>query len=1182
MRWASWQLGGNKLLALLSLLLLVPPSLASHAALETCPVNPFQVLDGATSCAASPRQDVVTNTLEEHPYYNATTKPDVVALPTSTDATAETSQLQDDRPSSITAEAAPATDFTASIQTSDKEALSTSTSTPASSASLMARTTKEDVWTEIDESLGLSWTPELEAEYAKAQRDFEVHTQAATVSLESPILSPSQGEAGTHSGGAEASMPEFPSYAEWKERHLAAGIVAGSQAAKDGREHRSKKQTVTSNVNDSAKHDDKKLANQLHTSSDKKQEPHSDRLDDLWSDQNVQVSNEEEEGTTALAAHRQRIFHPVPHAGTGDPTLDPLIALRDRTNYASFDCSATLIRSSKSTKFASAILSSKKDRYMLTPCAQKEKYVIVELCDEIQIDNIVLANLEFFSSMFKMFRVSGGTAYPESAGTWNEIGTFRASNARGMQVFRPPEPAKGGFYRYLRIDFLTHYGSEYYCPVSLLKVYGLTQLDAYRRDEERQNRLATSEEGELFAEIEPVQPEITQEEPVYLQLVDPVKIQPRMNEVTPASPSEASAVSAAESPSTMIAPASASEAPQTWSRSISVPPVYASTTQSPVPVTAAVSSQSDGQTGKVETLISSEMPSTSVPLQTQSAVSLSDSGSGTSENKGSGIPKSEPARKQSNDATISVHPSQSPTAVVDRPSETRTASSGQTTSDQPEPLSTTKKASSSPSLVYRSAQQPSASPARRNDSKPQVIYTHAHSANHQPNESIYGTIMKRLLALEVNATLSTAYLEEQSRVVRETFRRVEDRLSNMEKTRAKYDQLLRRVMLDLELHRARHEAERSELSGQLNVLSREMLMEKRLGIAQLLALVVLMFFVVLTRGSPSSPILNLAHSRTPNVSTTFPTFPKSRRPRSLRDEPLDVPTSADYRTRERRGMGSGSRGGLYANGNGLGRNASIKRPYRTSNNTMKRPLTALPLRRNGFEFPSSAVAGFPVPAVVEAGETAPPPNTATFPGRSGRSSRASSPIAEIDGSALGISDYDLSSSTITLRGSTPPLYPAPPKTRRSPVETLRRKLRLMQPRRSASLDGTDLPSPLAKVLHNNPSTSSVLDRRKKFSIGSVPYLRERSDTVDTISSMTSEENSKAWLSTSEDSGDERSNSTPPSGRSPRFESLSSLSTQNSPSRPPYVLPSPDPSDAETPAPVYRDLPPHPSPGKTIV
>ena len=37
----------------------------------------------------------------------------------------------------------------------------------------------------------------------------------------------------------------------------------------------------------------------------------------------------------------------------------------------------------------------------------------------------------------------------------------------------------------MRIDFLSHYGSEYYCPVSLLRVYGVTQMDAYRRDEER-------------------------------------------------------------------------------------------------------------------------------------------------------------------------------------------------------------------------------------------------------------------------------------------------------------------------------------------------------------------------------------------------------------------------------------------------------------------------------------------------------------------------------------------------------------------------------------------------------------------------------------------------------------------------------------------------------------------------
>lgn len=45
-----------------------------------------------------------------------------------------------------------------------------------------------------------------------------------------------------------------------------------------------------------------------------------------------------------------------------------------------------------------------------------------------------------------------------------------------------------GFYRYVRLDFLSHYGSEYYCPLSLVRIYGLTQIDAYRRDEELERR----------------------------------------------------------------------------------------------------------------------------------------------------------------------------------------------------------------------------------------------------------------------------------------------------------------------------------------------------------------------------------------------------------------------------------------------------------------------------------------------------------------------------------------------------------------------------------------------------------------------------------------------------------------------------------------------------------------------
>lgn len=125
--------------------------------------------------------------------------------------------------------------------------------------------------------------------------------------------------------------------------------------------------------------------------------------------------------------------HPQPNAGTG-MTGDPLLPLKSRTNYASNDCAAVVLRSSKASKHASSILTSAKDRYMLTPCAADNKFVVVELCDEIDIDTVVLANWEFFSSMFKLFRASVSEVYPGRDEDWRELGTFRAGNLRGSQV----------------------------------------------------------------------------------------------------------------------------------------------------------------------------------------------------------------------------------------------------------------------------------------------------------------------------------------------------------------------------------------------------------------------------------------------------------------------------------------------------------------------------------------------------------------------------------------------------------------------------------------------------------------------------------------------------------------------------------------------------------------------------
>ncbi|WFC95871.1 hypothetical protein MBRA1_002525 [Malassezia brasiliensis] len=158
---------------------------------------------------------------------------------------------------------------------------------------------------------------------------------------------------------------------------------------------------------------------------------------------------------------------------------EALARLKHRWNYASLDCAAVLHQANPSAKFPTAILSEKKDRYMLSPCPvsnRERQFVVVELCQQVRIDTLVLANLEFFSSMFKLFsvRLSNDLHAPEHE--WRTLGHFHARNVRGPQVF-VLNSVPQSYYRFLRIDFLEHYGSEYYCPVSLLRVYGRNERE---------------------------------------------------------------------------------------------------------------------------------------------------------------------------------------------------------------------------------------------------------------------------------------------------------------------------------------------------------------------------------------------------------------------------------------------------------------------------------------------------------------------------------------------------------------------------------------------------------------------------------------------------------------------------------------------------------------------------------
>jgi hypothetical protein len=113
------------------------------------------------------------------------------------------------------------------------------------------------------------------------------------------------------------------------------------------------------------------------------------------------------------------------------------VPLTDRFNYASLDCSARVHLAHRSAKSPSSILSSMKDRYMLSPCSNSKdqnQFVVVELCEDIRIDTVQLANFEFFSGVFKDFTVSVAKTYTTDAEGWTVAGTYKAKNVRGVQV----------------------------------------------------------------------------------------------------------------------------------------------------------------------------------------------------------------------------------------------------------------------------------------------------------------------------------------------------------------------------------------------------------------------------------------------------------------------------------------------------------------------------------------------------------------------------------------------------------------------------------------------------------------------------------------------------------------------------------------------------------------------------
>ncbi|KAL1803883.1 hypothetical protein ACET3Z_032530 [Daucus carota] len=146
-------------------------------------------------------------------------------------------------------------------------------------------------------------------------------------------------------------------------------------------------------------------------------------------------------------------------------------------NYASDSKGAKVVAHNKEAKGASNILGKDHDKYLRNPCSIGGKYVVIELAEETLVDAVKIANFEHYSSNFKEFNLSGSLTYPTEI--WYSLGSFVAANVKHTQSFKLPEPK---WVRYLKLNLLSHYGSEFYCTLSLVGVYGDDAIEQMLED----------------------------------------------------------------------------------------------------------------------------------------------------------------------------------------------------------------------------------------------------------------------------------------------------------------------------------------------------------------------------------------------------------------------------------------------------------------------------------------------------------------------------------------------------------------------------------------------------------------------------------------------------------------------------------------------------------------------------
>ncbi|KAI1484255.1 UNC-like C-terminal-domain-containing protein [Daldinia eschscholtzii] len=671
---------------------------------------------------------------------------------------------------------------------------------------------------------------------------------SATVTSSSiPVDSTPSADDDTHhqeldADGNDLSTGAFMSFEEWKAMML-------EKSGQDALEPRQRKTKETQGEADPGEDFDS-LGDEGEVSLDF--DAYSDRISEIASSTRPSQKEEEKEKQVEKVNYDEGLAQ-------GYRSKDAGKTCKERLSYASFDAGATVKKASPGAKNPKAILVENKDTYMLLECAMQNKFVIIELSDDILVDTVVIANFEFFSSMIRHFRVSVSDRYPVKLEKWKVLGTFEARNSRDIQPFLVENPQIWA--KYLRIEILSHYGNEYYCPMSLLRVHGTRMLDSWKEadpadiEPEEDKTISETpeepvEETELpVEEVEVAEPSHHEDQIIHLEQSDFIPYWDEQYfyhyypinatcEATGAADYMSQRSKESEKIKTAAKPQPARNVEQTISISSSASSSATPTSPSASQVTAE-SMKSAYPSSSSETAASTDIANSteSAPIST---------------------PSPDPRSATVTPATTTTTTTSSTTIT--------SANLSKTASVQSPPKSKTTASTSVVKPPSSRAAAPKSQPSGSPTTPRNKTTTSTSSAAPAPTvqDSFFKALNKRIQALESNTTLSLQYIESQSRFLREALARLEKRqvakvdlfldtlnktvLGELREVRVQYDQIWQSTVIALETQREQSEREIVALSSRLGVLADEVIFQKRMAIVQSVLLLGCLLLVIFSRG----------------------------------------------------------------------------------------------------------------------------------------------------------------------------------------------------------------------------------------------------------------------------------------------------------------------------------------------